>query len=87
MKLLFNLEIVAGNRIHARPVEYSQSLSPAEQHAAVTELLARAKAGAHDNQDPQARTETEIGIATAQESLEKLPPVIFTGDRGETSDD
>jgi len=27
MKLLFNLEAVEGNRIHARPVEYSQSLS------------------------------------------------------------
>jgi len=50
-------------------------------------LLARAKAEAHDNQEPQARAEAEIGIATAQELLDKLPPVIFTGDRGETSDD
>lgn len=87
MNLLCNLEIVAGNRIRARPSEYSISPLPAEQRAAVTEFLSRAKAEAHDNQDPQARAEAEIGIATAQELLDKLPPVIFTGDRGETGDD
>ncbi len=31
-----------------------------------------------------ARAETEIGIATAQEFLEKITPVIFTGNRRET---
>ena len=34
-----------------------------------------------------ARAEAEIGIATAQEYQEKITPVIFTGNRGETSND
>ncbi len=68
MKLLFNLEVVEGNRIHTHPGEQLNSQ-------------------AHDNQDLQARAESVIGIASTQAFLEKLPPVIFTGNRGEKSDD
>ncbi len=78
MKLLFNLEIVEGNRIRARPSDHLKSLPHGEQRAAAEE---------RDNQDPQARAEAEIGIATAQEFIDKLPPLIFTGDSKETSND
>ena len=84
MKLLFNLDIVEGNRIRARPSEYLQSLPADRQLAAVTEFLEWAEAEARDNPDPQARTEAEIGIATAQEFLDKLQPRIYTGsDKGQ----
>ena len=83
MKLLFNLDIVDGNRIRARPSAYLQSLPPDEQRAAVTEFLGWAEAEARDNQDPRARAEAEIGAATAREFLDKLQPRIYTGsDRG-----
>jgi len=45
----------------------------------------RTRPGEHPNS--LARAEAEIGVATAQEFLEIIPPVIFTGNRGETSND
>ena len=79
MKLLFNLDIVDGGRIRARPTAWLQSLSPDEQRAAVTEFLDWAEAEARDNEDARARAEAEIGIATAREFLDKLRPRIYTG--------
>ena len=82
MKLLFNMDVVEGNRVRARPSEYLQSLSANEQFAAVTEFLHWAQQEARDNQDPQARAEAEIGIATATEYLNKLEHAgvkIYTG--------
>ena len=82
MKLLFNLEVIEGNRVKARPSDYLQSLSPDEQLAAVTEFLQWAEQEVRDNKDPQARAEAEIGVATASEYLEKLEQGaarIYTG--------
>lgn len=82
MKLLFNMEVIEGNRVRARPSEYLQSLSPDEQQAAVSEFLDWARQEARDNQDPQARAEAQIGIATATEYLNKLEQAgarIYTG--------
>jgi len=87
MKLLFNLDIVEGKRIRARPSDYLRSLAPAAQRAAVTEFLEWAEATARDSDDPQARAEAEIGIATAREFLDKLPPVIYTGSNREDTDE
>ena len=71
MKLLFNLEVIEGKRIRARPSDYLNSLGPQEQLAAVREFLAWAEAEAAGNDDPQARAEAEIGIATAQQFLDQ----------------
>lgn len=79
MKLLFNLEVVEDNRVKARPSDYLQSLTASQQVEAVSEFLAWAEAEVRDNQDPQARAEAEIGIATAREFLEKCRPRIYTG--------
>lgn len=82
MKLLFNMDVIEGNRVRARPSEYLQSLPPGEQVAAVTEFLHWAQQEARDNQDQQARAEAEIGIATATEYLNKLEQAgvqIYTG--------
>jgi hypothetical protein len=82
MKLLFNLDVIAGNRVKARPSEYLQSLPVNEQITAVTEFLHWAEQAARDNQDQQARAEAEIGIATATEYLNKLEQTgvqIYTG--------
>ena len=87
MKLLFNLEIIEGNRIRARPSDYLNSLTADEQRAAVTEFLEWARVEARENPDPGARAEAEIGIATAQEFLEKSQPRIYTGRDGNTADD
>ena len=87
MKLLFNLEVVEGKRIRARPSDYLKSLTADEQRAAVTEFLDWAQAEVRDNPDPQARAEAEIGIATAQEFLDKSQPRIYTGADQETADE
>ena len=90
MKLLFNLEVVAGNRIRARPSDYLRSLSHEEQVAAVTEFLRWAENEAANNSNPQARAEAEIGIATAGEFLQTLQadtPRIYTGRQAEETDD
>jgi len=90
MKLLFNLDVVEGNRVRARPSEYLQSLSASEQLAAVTEFLHWAEQEARDNQDPQARAEAEIGIATATEYLNKLEHAgvqIYTGSNNRPQDE
>jgi hypothetical protein len=72
MKLLFNLEVIEGNRIRARPSDYLNALEPQEQLAAVREFLAWAEREAADNTDPRARAEAEIGIATARQFLDRL---------------
>lgn len=90
MKLLFNLEVIEGNRIRARPSDYLNSLGPQEQHAAVTEFLAWAEHEAASNTDPKARAEAGIGIATAKEFLEALErqqPRIITETRGNSTHD
>ena len=87
MKLLFNLEIIEGNRIKARPSDYLKSLTADEQRAAVSEFLEWAQAEVRDNPDAQARAEAEIGIATAQEFLDKSQPRIFTGEDQGAADD
>jgi hypothetical protein len=90
MKLLFNLDVVAGNRIRARPSDYLRSLPHEEQVAAVTGFLQWAEREAASNADPQARAEAEIGIATAREFLQTLQtdtPPIFTGSQPEEPHD
>ena len=82
MKLLFNLEVIEGNRVRARPSDHLKSLAISEQVTAVTEFLHWAQQEARDNKDPQARAEAEIGVATASEYLEKLEQGaarIYTG--------
>ena len=82
MKLLFNLEVIEGNRIKANPSDYLKSLPVDQQITAVTEFLGWAENEARTNEDLQARAETEIGIATAREFLQKLEQGaarIYTG--------
>lgn len=87
MKLLFNLEVVEGKRIKARPSDYLKSLAADEQRAAVTEFLDWAQAEVRDNPDPQARAEAEIGIATAREFLDRSQSRIYTGADEGTADE
>ena len=90
MKLLFNLEVVTGNRVRARPSEYLRSLPHEEQVAAVTEFLRWAKNEAATSSNPQARAEAGIGIATAEEFLQALQagsPRVYTGKQREERDD
>jgi hypothetical protein len=90
VKLLFNLEVIEGKRIRARPSDWLNSLAPQEQLAAVTEFLAWAEHEAAGNSDPQARAEAEIGIATARQfldGLERERPKIITDARGSDADD
>jgi hypothetical protein len=87
MKLLFNLEVIEGNRVSACPSVYLLSLTADAQRLAVTEFLDWAKTEARDNTDPQARAEAGIGIATAQEFLDKSQPRIYTGkDQGASNE-
>lgn len=82
MKLLFNLDVLDGNRVKARPSEYLQSLPRDQQIEEVTEFLHWAEAEAGNSSDPQSRAEAEIGVATAREFLAKLEqagPAIYTG--------
>lgn len=82
MKLLFNLDVIEGNRIKARPSDYLKSLPVNEQITAVTEFLHWAEQEARDNENMQARAEAGIGVATATEYLEKLEQDrtrIYTG--------
>ena len=72
MKLLFNLEVIEGNRVKASPSDYLKSLPVDQQITAVTEFLGWAEKEARTNEDLQARAEAEIGIATAREFLQKL---------------
>ena len=71
MKLLFNLEVLEGNRIKARPSDYLKSLPAQQQLSEVREFLKWAETEARENPDLTARAEAEIGIATAREFLEK----------------
>jgi len=88
MKLLFNLDVIEGNRVKARPSDYLKSLPVDQQVTAVTEFLNWAENEARNNEDLQARAEAEIGVATAREFLQKLEndaQRIYTGnsDRGD----
>ena len=82
MKLLFNLDVIEGNRVRARPSEYLLSMPVEQQMRAVSEFLQWAEQEAQSNPDLKARAEAEIGIATAREYLDKLQhdtPRIHTG--------
>lgn len=80
MKLLFNLDVIEGNRVKARPSDYLQSLPVDQQIAEVNEFLHWAESAAASGTDLQARAEAEIGVATAREYLAKLEqPAIYTG--------
>ncbi len=86
MKLLFNLEVIEGNRVKARPSDYLKSLPAEQQIIAVEEFLQWAENAAKNDPDQQARAEAEIGIATAKEFLDKLQNSaarIYTGERHE----
>ena len=86
MKLLFNLEVIEGNRVKARPSDYLKSLPAGQQITAVEEFLQWAENAAKNDPDKQARAEAEIGIATAKEFLDKLQNCaarIYTRDRHE----
>ncbi|MGB5473963.1 MAG: hypothetical protein WBQ78_10855 [Gammaproteobacteria bacterium] len=90
MKLLFNLEVIEGNRVRARPSDYLNSLEPQGQLAAVREFLAWAEQEVAGNSDPQARAEAEIGIATARQFLDRLEQTqarIITDPRGSQTHD
>jgi hypothetical protein len=81
VKLLFNLDVIEGNRVTARPSDYLQSLPRERQIAEVTEFLRWAESEASGAKDLKARAEAEIGIATAREYLAGLEqPVINTRD-------
>jgi hypothetical protein len=84
MKLLFNLEVIDGNRIRAQPSDYLKSLPREQQINAVSEFLEWAQREARENRDLQARAEAEIGIATAREFLDGLEqqPRIITDSSG-----
>jgi hypothetical protein len=86
MKLLFNLDVIEGNRVKARPSDYLKSLPAEQQITAVEEFLQWAENAAKNDPDQQARAEAEIGIATAKEFLDKLQKGaarIYTGERHE----
>jgi hypothetical protein len=86
MKLLFNLEVIEGNRVKARPSDYLKSLPAEQQITAAEEFLQWAENAAKNDPDQQARAEAEIGIATAKEFLDKLQngvARIYTGERHE----
>lgn len=83
MKLLFNLDVIEGNRVKARPSDYLVSLPVQQQITEVGEFLQWAENAAQHDPDPQARAEAAIGVATAREFLDKLQdaaPRIYTGD-------
>lgn len=81
MKLLFNMEIVDGNRIQAHPGDYLRSLLSDEQVGAVRGFPDQADTGVRDNPDPQACAEAGIGIVSAHQFLDGLQetPRICTG--------
>jgi hypothetical protein len=88
MKLLFNLDVIEGNRVKARPSDYLQSLPVDRQVAEVTEFLHWAESAAASGTDLQARAEAEIGVATAREYLAKLEqPAIYTGANDRNQDE
>lgn len=90
MKLLFNLDVLAGKRVRARPSDYLKSLPVTRQITSVTEFLNWAENEVRNNADPKARAEAEIGAATAREflqQLEKSAPRIYTGSDGRTGDE
>jgi hypothetical protein len=88
VKLLFNLEVLEGKRIKARPSDYLKSLPAEQQLSEVREFLQWAETEARENNDPAARAEAEIGVATASEFLDKQtqPSAIITGS-GANNDD
>jgi hypothetical protein len=84
MKLLFNLEVIEGKRIKASPSDYLKSFPRDQQITAVREFLDWAENEVASSEDPQARVEAGIGVATATEFLQKLEAGtthIYTGSR------
>lgn len=82
--LLFNPEVIAGNRIRAQPGAWLRALPRDRQIAEVSAFLAWAEREVRENSAPQARAEAEVGIATAREFLDKLSaqsPVITAARR------
>jgi hypothetical protein len=87
MKLLFNREVVEGNRVKARPSDYLKSLAVNEKITAVPEFLHWVEKETRDNEDLQAHAEAEIGVATATGFLQKLEQGtarIYTGIASDT---
>lgn len=88
MKLLFNLDVIEGKRLQARPSDYLRSLPRERQLEEVSAFLRWAEHEVETCQDPRTRAEAEIGVVTAREFLDKLgqaDPVIYTGDTGRDS--
>ena len=86
MKLLFNLDVIEGNRVRARPSDYLKSLPGEQQITEVQEFLEWAENTAQNAPDPEARAEAEIGVATAREFLQKVQGTatrIYTGSKNE----
>ena len=82
MKLLFNLDVIEGNRIKARPLEHRKSLPADPQIAALEEFLQWTGNAARNDPHPQARAEAGFGSATAREFHDALQNTtrIYTGD-------
>lgn len=90
MKLLFNLEVVPGRRVGARPGDYLRSLPHDAQVAALSEFLRGSERTARESDDARMRAEAGIGIATVGEHLQTLcnsAPRIDTRGRREEADD
>ena len=84
MKLLFNIDVIEGNRVKARPSDYLKSLPAEQQISEVEEFLEWAENAVQNDPDQTARAEAEIGVATAKEFLNKMknPAArIYTGDK------
>jgi hypothetical protein len=69
MKLLFNPDVIVGNRLKARPGDRLESLPFDQQLAAVTEILDSAENEVHNNEDLQARAR--------QKSASPLPEIFY----------
>ena len=57
MKLLFNLDVIEGNRVRARPSDYLKSLPVDQQMTAVTEFLDWAENEVRNSENPRTRAE------------------------------
>ncbi|MGA7802306.1 MAG: hypothetical protein WCC36_16025 [Gammaproteobacteria bacterium] len=72
MNLLFNLEVLEGRRVRARPSDYLRSLSRDAQLREVEEFLQWARELLDRSSDPRERAEAEIGVSTAQQFLRNI---------------
>ena len=83
MKLLFNLDVVEGNKLEARPGDYLKALPAKQQITEVEAFLQWAEDAAKNDPNPQARAEAEIGVVTTKEFLDAMQNAaarIYTGD-------